>query len=235
MTDFIELILEPLKEVYSKFVKFVPNLLAMLVILLVGIIVARILRVVLLKLLQAVKFDSWSDRMGLTSVMRKGDLWAKPSAAVGAFVFWLLIIAALMAGFSALNIQALDRLIERLILYLPRVLSAALILVFGYILTGFIGRAVLISAVNKGYHFAKLLAEAVRILLIVLFIAMALEQLEVAPGIVVSAFSIIFGGIVLALAISFGVGGIDAARKIIEQETEKKEEGKESKDDIEHI
>ncbi len=232
MSDFLALILEPLKEVYSKFVKFFPNLLAMLIILLIGVLVARILRAVLLRLLKVIKFDSWSDRMGLTSVMRKGDLWAKPSAAVGAFVYWLLIIAALMAGFSALNIEAVDRLIAHLILYLPRVLSAVLILVFGYIVTGFISRAVLISAVNKGYHFAKLLAEAVRLLLIVLFVAMALEQLQVAPGIVVAAFSIMFGGIVLALAIAFGVGGIDAARKIIEKETEKKEEGKK---DIEHI
>jgi flagellar motor component MotA len=86
--------------------------------------------------------------------------------------------------------------------------------------------------VNRGYHFARLIAEAVRVLLMVLFVAMALEQMEVAPNIVVAAFSIIFGGIVLALAISFGVGGIEAARRIIERETEKKDEGKE---DIEHI
>jgi hypothetical protein len=230
--DYVELILEPLKEVYSKFIKFVPNLLAMLVIILVGMLAARLVRAMLLKLLKAIKFDSWSDRMGLTSVMRKGDLWAKPAAAVGAFVFWLLIIASFLAGFSALNIRAVDGLIEHFVLYLPRVFSAILILVFGYIVTGFISRAILISGVNRGYRFAKLLAETVRILLIVLFIAMALEQLEVAPGIVVAAFSIIVGGIVLALAISFGVGGIDAARKIIEKETEAKEEGKK---DIEHI
>ncbi len=232
MTDYVELILEPLKEVYSKFIKFVPNLLAMLVIILLGMLVARLVRAVLLKLLKAIKFDSWSDRMGLTSVMRKGDLWAKPADAVGAFVFWLLIIAAFMAGFSALNIQAVDSLIANFVLYLPRVFSAILILVFGYIMTGFISRAILISGVNRGYRFAKLLAETVRLLLIVLFIAMALEQLQVAPGIVVAAFSIIVGGIVLALAIAFGVGGIDAARKIIEKETEAKEEGKK---DIEHI
>ncbi len=232
MRDFFELIFEPLKEVYVKFSKFLPSLLAMLIIILVGIIAARLIRFGLIKLLKAVKFDSWSDRMGLTSVMRKGDLWAKPSAAVGAFVFWLLIIVAIMAGFSALQVQAIDNLISRFVLYLPRVLSAVLILVFGYIVTGFIGRAVLIWAVNRGYHFAKLLAEAVRLLLVVLFVAMALEQLEVAPSIVVAAFSIIFGGIVLALAISFGVGGINAARRIIEEEAGKKEE---EKPDIEHI
>jgi len=232
MTDFLNLILEPLKEIFQNIFRFLPNLLAMLIIILIGIIAARIIRAVLLRLLKAIKFDSWSDRMGLTSVMRKGDLWAKPSAAVGAFVYWLLIIIAFMAGLDALQVRAIDSLISQFVLYLPRVLVGVLILVFGYIVTGFIGRAVLISAVNRGYHFAKLLAEAVRILLMVLFVAMALEQMEVAPNIVLAAFSIIFGGIVLALAIAFGVGGIEAARKIIGRETEKKDE---SKEDIEHI
>jgi hypothetical protein len=55
----------------------------------------------------------------------------------------------------------------------------------------------------------------------------------VAPGIVLAAFSIIFGGIVVALAIAFGMGGIDAAKRMIEKETgEKKDEGRQ---DIEHI
>jgi hypothetical protein len=232
MQNFFELIFEPLKEVYVQFANFFPNLLAMLIIILVGIILARIIRFILIKLLAAIRFDSWSDRMGLTSVMRKGDLWAKPAAAVGAFVFWLLIIVSLMAGLGALQVRAIDSLISQFVLYLPRVLSAVVILVFGYIVTGFIGRAVLISAVNRGYAFARLLGEAVRLLMIVLFVAMALEQLQVAPGIVIAAFSIIFGGIVLALAIAFGVGGIEAAKRIIEQEGEKKDEGKR---DIEHI
>jgi hypothetical protein len=232
METIVSLILEPLKEAYAKFAKFGPSLIAMLIILLIGLVVARIARFVLVKLLQAIKFDSWSDRMGLTGVLRKGDLWAKPSVAVGAFVFWFLVITAFMAGISALNIQAFDSLISQFILYLPRVISAVLILVIGYIVTGFIGRAILISAVNRGYHFAKIFAEAVRLLLVVLFIAMSLEQLQVAPGIVVAAFSIMFGGIILALAISFGVGGIESARKIIDQETEKKEEGKR---DIDHL
>ncbi len=231
MEEFIQLILEPMKDLYAKFKEFAPNLLAMMTIILVGILVARILKAVLLRFMKAIKLDSWSDRMGLTAVMRKGDLWAKPSEAVGSMVFWTLIIFSLMAGLSALKIHAIDSLVSQFILYIPRALSAVLILVFGYIIAGFIGRAVLIAAVNSGYHYARLLAEAIRLLLTVLILAMALEQLQVAPGIVVAAFSIVFGGIVLALAISFGVGGIDAARKMIEKEEERKEEKK----DIEHM
>jgi hypothetical protein len=232
MLNFFALILDRLKEIYIQFANFLPNLLAMLIIILIGILLARLIRFILTKMLAAIKFDSWSDRMGLTAVMRKGDMWAKPTAAVGTFVYWLLIIGSFMAGLSALQVRAIDSLISQFILYLPRVFSAIVILVFGYIVTGFIGRGVLIFAVNRGYAFARLLGEAVRLLMIVLFVAMALEQLEVAPSIVTAAFSIIFGGIVLALSIAFGVGGIEAAKKIIEKEGDKKEEGKQ---DIEHI
>jgi len=234
MTDFLNLILEPLEDVFLKIKQFLPNLLAMLVILLFGIIVARVLRVVLVKFLTVIKFDSWSDRMGVTSLMRKGDLWAKPSLALGSILFWIMIIIALMMGLSALKIPAVDHLVSQFIMYLPRAFSAILILLVGYVLAGFIGRAVLIAAVNSGFYYAKLLAEAVRLMLTLLILAMVMEQLQVAPGIVLAAFSIVFGGIVIALAISFGVAGIDAAKRMIDRETvEKRAEDK--KDDIEHL
>lgn len=234
MTDFLNLILEPLQEVFLMIKTFLPNLLAMLVILLVGILLARVVRFVFVRFLAAIKFDSWSDRMGVTALLRKGDLWAKPSLALGAIVFWLLIIVVLMTGLNALKITAIDQLVAKFFLYLPRAFSAILILVIGYVFAGFISRAVLIAAVNSGFHYARLLAEAIRLLLTVLILAMVLEQLQVAPGIVLAAFSIIFGGIVAALAISFGVGGIDAARRMIERESVEKR-ANEAKDDIEHI
>jgi len=223
-----------LQEVFHTIKQFLPNLLAMLVILIIGILVARMLRAILMRFLTAINFDSWSDRMGVTTLMRKGDLWAKPSLALGSILYWIMIIVALMMGLSALKINAVDHLVDQFFMYLPRAFSAIMILLIGYVLAGFISRAVLIAAVNSGYHYAKLLAEAIRLLLTVLILAMVLEQLQVAPGIVLAAFSIIFGGIVLALAISFGVGGIDAAKRMIERETGEKR-AEEPKDDIEHI
>jgi hypothetical protein len=233
MNSFIQLIFDPLREVYFKFINFVPNLLAMVIVIIIGVIVARIIRAVLVHTLKAVKFDSWSDRMGLTSAMRKGDLWSKPSEILGSAVFWILVIVAIMAGLSTLKLQAIDNLVESFVLYLPRAISAVIILVFGYIVAGFIGRAVVIAAVNQGIHYARLLAEGVRLLMIVLVLAMALEQLSVAPVIVVAAFSIVFGGIVLALAIAFGVGGIDTAKKIIEKETS--EDREKHGEEIDHM
>lgn len=234
MTDFLNLILEPLQDVLLKFKEFVPNLLAMLVILMLGILLAKLLRMILVKFLTAIKFDNWSDRMGFTTLMRKGDLWVKPSAVLGAIAFWMLVIVTLMVGLGALKVAAIDSLVEQFFSYLPRVFSAAAILVVGYVVASFVSRAVLIAAANSGCHYAKLLAEAVRVLLIVMILAMVMEQLQIATNIVLAAFSIVFGGIVIALAIAFGVGGIGAAQRIIERELTE-EHPEKAPDDVEHI
>lgn len=234
MKDYLDPILEPLHEVFAKFQAFAPNLLAMLVILVLGILLAKLFRAVLVKFLTAVKFDSWSDRMGFTTLMRKGDLWMKPAVVLGAIVFWILIIVTLMVGLSALKVAAIDNLVGEFFSYLPRAFSAAVIMAVGYIVASFISRGVLIAAANGGYHYAKLLADAVRVLLLVMIVAMVMEQLQIATNIVLAAFSIVFGGIVVALAIAFGVGGISAAKRIIEKQPG---EGQTEKvgDDIEHL
>ncbi len=231
MNQLLALILEPLKALYAQVSAFFPNVLAMLIIVLAGIFAARLIRAILLRTLRAIKFDAWSDRMGLTSMLRKGDLWSKPSAAVATVLFWLLIIVALLTGLSALHVRVIDDMISEVLMYLPRIVSAILILVVGYIVTGLVSRGLLISLVNSGFHFAKQFARAARLLLIMLIIAMALEQLQVAPGVVVAAFSIVFGGIVLALAISFGIAGVDLAKKMLEQQDKKHDPAR----DIQHM
>ena len=234
MDNFFDLILEPLKGLYLKFNMFIPNFLAMLVILFAGMLVALVIKRLLAKFLAAINFDSWSDRMGFTKLMRKGDMWHKPSVILVELMFWSLIIVTLMSGLSALQIPAIDHLVDQFFSYIPRIISAAMILIVGYLLSGFFSRTVLIAAANSGFHYAKLLSEAIHTLLIVLILAMVMEQLQIAPGIVMAAFTIIFGGIVIALAIAFGVGGIDTARRIIERETAPKRE-EEPRDEIEHI
>ncbi|MDD5057340.1 MAG: hypothetical protein PHQ60_05675 [Sideroxydans sp.] len=234
MDDFLNLIVEPINELFLRFKTFVPNFLAMLVILLLGILLAYIIKKFLVKFLSAIKFDNWSDRMGFTKLMRQGNLWGKPSQMVGALAFWLLLIVTLMSSLNALQIAVIDNLVNQFFGYIPRLFSSAIILVVGFVLTRFISRAVLITAANSGFHYAKLLADAISTLLLVLIVAMVMEQLQIAPGIVLAAFSIIFGGIVSALVIAFGVGGIPAARRIIEKDVLDK--GKEeAKDEIEHI
>lgn len=232
MNTFLQLVEEPFREMILKFRIFLPNLMAMLTILVVGLVVSWALRWLVVKLLDLFRFDRWSDRMGLTALLRRENLWPKPSLAVGAVTFWASVVLFTMMALSVLKLEAVELLISQSFLYLPRVVSAVLLVLVGYLLTGFVSRAVLIAAVNSGYRNSRFLAEGVRLLLTVLILAMSLEQLQVAPSIVLAAFSIAFGGIVLALAIAFGVAGIDAARRVFKEAEDASHPGK---GDVEHI
>lgn len=237
MERFMNVLFQPLEDFWRGLISFVPNLMAMIFIFILGFLFALLIRVLLMRVLAIVNFDKWCDRVGLTALIRKGDVWTKPSEVFSRILYWFLVILFIMIGLSALHLPTINNLISQFFLYIPRAFSALLIIIVGYLFAGFLSRAVLIAAVNSGYHYAKILAEAVRLLLFVLILAMALEQLQIAPGIVVAAFSLVFGGIVLALAIAFGIGGIDAAKKVIKGWEEKREEKEEEKKgrDIEHL
>lgn len=230
MNEFLDLILQPLDSIFLSLKAFLPNLLAMALVLLLGTALAKVIRWILVKALNAINFDRYADRIGMTALMRKGGLWSKPAPALGAVVLWLMMILTLMVGLGTLRVVAIDNLVTQFFGYLPRIFSALVILVIGSLVAGFVSRAVLIAAVNSGYRYARPLAESVRLLLTVLMLAMAMEQLQIAPGIVLAAFSITFGGIVAVLAIAFGVGGIEAAKRMIE-----KENVGEEKNGIEHL
>ena len=238
MENFLDLLIQPLENFGRLAADFLPNLLAMLIILAVGFLMAWLAKRIFLRVARGVGFDAWCDRAGLTALIRKGEVWAKPADFFAGLLYWILLIFFVMVGLGALRVEAVNNLISQFFLYLPRAFSALLILVIGYVITGFLSRAVLIAAVNSGYHYARVLAEAVRLLLIVFILAMSLEQIGIAPHIVVAAFSIIFGGIVLAFAVAFGVGGIEAARKIIEKGSGKAPEtpeGPETGRTMEHL
>ncbi|MBE0474391.1 hypothetical protein [Rhodoferax sp.] len=230
MNEFLDLIVQPLDAIFLNLKALLPNVLAMLVILLLGTGLAKLIHFVLLKFLNAIKFDNFADRVGMTALMRKGGVWTKPASLIARIVFWLVMVLTLMLALNALQIAAIEHLVTQIFGYLPRAFSALVILLVGTLLAGFASRAVLIAAVNSGYHYARALANAVRLLLTVLILAMTMEQLQIAPGIVLAAFSITFGGIVAALAIAFGVGGIDAARRMIEKEHAEQEQS-----EIEHL
>jgi hypothetical protein len=82
----------------------------------------------------------------------------------------------------------------------------------------FLSRSVLIGAVNMNLHYARLLSLGVKWLVLVLTVAMVLDHLSIGTSIVDLAFGILFGGIVLALALAVGLGSRDLVSRSLERE-----------------
>lgn len=230
MRDLVLKMMEPLKVFVLSVMAFLPKVMVLAVILAVGFLVAWLTRVVATGLMKVVGFNGWSDKVGLSSVLEKAEVRSLPSKFVGSVLYWLVLIVFVMAGLASLGLETTDMVVTLTFQYFPKFVTAVVIVVLGYIFASFLARATLIAAVNARIVYSRLLGEAVRLLALVFVFAMALEQLGIARGIVVAAFSIFFGGVLLALAIAFGLGGADVAKKILESQLEEHD-----KDDIKHL
>jgi hypothetical protein len=228
-------ILDSLNKFLGKVITFLPNLLAMVTILIIGFLIAWAIKILLLRFLKAIKFDRVSERWGLTHMLSKGGVIYSPANLLSRFFYWVIVLITLILGINALEVAATQNFIAQFFNYLPNLFAAIIILVIGYLVAIFLGQAALIAAVNAQMESAKLLSRSVRWFIIILALTMALYQLGIAETVIIAAFSIIFGGIVLALAIAFGWGGRDLAKDFLERLYRKKGKGDEDQDHISHI
>jgi small-conductance mechanosensitive channel len=213
-------ILEGLEQVYSNLVhmvaEFLPRFLVMLIIIVIGLLVAFVLKYILRALLGLTKLDRVSEEAGASRVLRMAHL-PPMTELLSRSIFWVTWIGFILVGLSVLGVAGLQEQISRLFRFLPEVFVAILILFLGAVIANFLSRAALLAAVNAGHPSPKILSWSIRFVIWILAISMTLEELGVARQTVISAFSIIFGASMLGLAIAFGLGGQDLARKCLER------------------
>jgi small-conductance mechanosensitive channel len=213
-------IVRALEEVYGNLVhmiaEFLPRFLVMLIIIAIGLLAAFVLKYILRALLGLTKLDRVSDDAGASRVLRMAHL-PPMTELLSRSIFWVTWIGFILVGLSVLRVAGLQEQISRLFQFLPEVFVAILILFLGAVIANFLSRTALLAAVNAGHPSPKILSWSIRFVIWILAISMTLEELGVARQTVISAFSIIFGASMLGLAIAFGLGGQDLARKCLER------------------
>lgn len=226
---------DSINKFLGKVITFLPNLLAMITILIIGFLIAWIVKKLIFRFLKAIQFDKVSERWGLVEVLSKGGLTYSPASLLSRFFYWIIVLITLIMGINALDVPATQNFIAQFFNYLPHLFAAILILIVGYLIAIFLGQAALIAAVNAQMESAKLLGRSIRWFILILSLTMALYHLGIAEKVIIAAFTIIFGGIVLALAISFGWGGRELAKDFLERLYKRKGKESEGGDHISHI
>jgi mechanosensitive ion channel-like protein len=181
--------------------------------------VAWLLAYTLRHLLQAVRLDERWRFIGFQQ-----SEWApavSPTIIATRVVFWSVVLVGLLVGIAAFDATLTSEILRRLFAFLPNLIVAGLVLVAGSVIARFLARSVLIGAVNMNLQYATLLASGIRWLVLVLAVAMALDHLGIGGNIVHLAFGILFGGIVLALVLSVGLGSKELVSRSLEREVRK--------------
>ncbi len=226
MGDYIPRTLIQTLHTFSQMVtQFLPRLLAMIIIIVVGWVVAWLAKAILRRILGWARFNSLFVSAGFTQALTKAAL-PTPSEMLARLAFWALWVTFILFGLDALQIPALQQEISGLSRVLPQIIVAVIILFAGVLIANFVSRATLLAAVNANSPSPRLISALVRFIIIALTVTMALERIGLGRGVVLIAFSSFFGAIMFGLAVAFGLGGRDLARRLLERRfsEEKKEE-----------
>ncbi len=204
----------------DRFADLLPGMAALIVTLLFSVLLGCILAIIVRRLLGRIHFDQRAARWGFPT-LEEGSPMHSPTLLLSQALAGLIIIGGFLIGMTAFDAEWTSLFAQSVLGYIPNVLGAALVLLVGTIIARFLARSVLIGAVNLNLQYARLLSVGVKWLVVVLAVAMALEHLRIAPGIVELAFGILFGGIVFALALAVGLGSKDLVTKSLERDTQK--------------
>src|SRR3984957_19658215 len=227
-----EVLRQTMARITTALANFLPGLLAFLMILVLTIIVAFILRAFIRRSLQRVEFDHHIERWGFAAV---NDLSParSPTQLMAQASFLTILLMGVLIGVSALDSRLTSELIVELFNYLPHVVAAVLIGIVASVVSRFLARSVLISAVNMQIQSARLLSVGVKWMVIVLTVAMALDHLRIGGTVVLISFAILFGGIVLALALAAGLGSKDMVRQSWARQSDRVE--REAEEQFHHL
>jgi len=227
-----EALTEATRRVITGVANILPGMLALVLAVLGSCLVAAILKWLLERTLRGINFDARLEQWGL-SALAEWSPGKSPTRLAGRVVAWATILLGLLVGLGALEAGLASQLVLQVFDYLPNAFAALVLLFFGSLVARYLARGVLIGAVNMQMQSARLLSLGVKWLVLVLTAAMALEHLRIGGDIVKLAFSILFGGIVLALALAVGLGSKEMVSRTWEKQS--KEGSKDAEESFHHF
>jgi hypothetical protein len=218
---------QALNESSVRVIKQVANLLPGIAALIVALVVSGCLAWIVASVVrQSLRRFNFDDRVGTWGLQSLAD-WSPsntPTMVVTRAVWWIIMLLGLLIGISAFDATLTSKFVEHVFSYLPNVFAALILLIGGTFAARFLSRSVLIGAVNMNLQYARLLSAGVKWMVLVLTWTMVLDHLAIGGRIVFLAFTILFGGIVLALSLAVGLGSKDLVSRSLEREASRSSE-----------
>jgi hypothetical protein len=215
MQNQIDIFLASMNRFWGQAANFFPKLLAVIVILFCGWVCAKVACLAVKRTLELMHFDQFADRSGLEAFLKHGEFDLTLSGIISKVVYWLVILLFVITGANALGLNEVANMLNQLANYLPKIIIAILVLIFGTLLARFVNRLVFawLHSIKVQAALAVSTSAEYGIQIFALFVA--LEQLDIGTQLLTALFVIVFGAVFLALAIAFGLGGKEWAARVV--------------------
>lgn len=211
---FTQVIQLSLIDLWSRLVGILPDIVGAAIVLLLGLIVAPILGGIVKKIFDIIRIDDLAEKAGLKEITAGYSKGFSISLLLGKIVKWFFILAFVMAAAEILGWTRITQFLNEIVFYVPQVLIAVIILVFAVIAGNFFDILVTRSLIgsNAPVDNPQVMGKVTKWAFVLFGVMAAMLQIGIAPSLI----QILFAGIVLALALAFGLGGRAKAGELLD-------------------
>lgn len=212
-------LLQSLRHSFRESVVLLPDLGLALVLLIAGWLTAKLVRRTAVRVLRMARVDELAERTGFDDFLVQGGVKVTTVTLVASTLYWIILAGVFVTLLDALGVHTAGVLIQRVAEFVPNLVLAVGVLVFGSLFARVVGGAVATYLNNIGSGAAEPIGATARYAVLVFVLFMAAEQLAIRTEVLVSAFQIAFAAACLSAALAFGLGGRDWAAQVIARYT----------------
>lgn len=194
---------------------FLPKAVIAIILLAAGLILAKLLRAVLGGAFKRIKLDDALNKVGVGPLFAKMGVTSKPSVFIPKVIYWVFLLFMIKVAAEAAGITDISEIILAILAFSPKVLVAIIIMLVGFIVSDLVSNAVRRALENLGLDYAPTVGKVCFGFIFILFLTVALPQLEIETELLNATVKIILGGIAVALALSLGLGLKGLANNVV--------------------
>lgn len=199
----------------AQVIEFAPKVIAMLAVLVVGYIIAKLIGKLITTICNKVGLQTAAERGGMVQSMKQVGIERTVPQILGTITFWALMAFFFMAALNILGLQAVSEAMGQVVAYIPKLITATVMVVVGLMLAKFLHGIIATSADRVGITYATQLATGMYYMLCVMVFIAAFEQLDIQFGPLNNMLLIAFGGLAVAFGLAVGLGGRDVMAGIL--------------------
>ncbi len=207
-----------LQGLWFGFINFVPKLIFAIIIFIIGWTIGVVVSRALAQVINALKINKLFESIGAKNVLDRAGFRLDVGMFIGEIAKWFIVLVFLMASLDILGLNQVNSFLREVVLgYLPRVFIAAILLVIATLVSDAIRRFVEGSARAMGVGSARMAGAVAKWAIWIFVLIIVLSELGIAPAFMQILFTGIVAMLALAGGLAFGLGGKEAAAKVIDR------------------
>lgn len=204
-----------LSQLGTQFMLYLPRILGALLIFLIGVLIAKIVKNLLIKLLEALRLSKMIKNTPIEHFFENADMGQKIEVIIGTIAYWLVMLVVLQASVSILGLESVSNLLGKILAYLPNVISAIIILFFGVLVAGVVESIVKGSIKTLDGRSSRMLGKIASYLVMTIAVMAAISELGIASEFILILFIGFVAMLSLGFGLALGLGGQDMVRKML--------------------